>query len=93
MRVNLALLIGFVLGVAASAVDAQPPCGDAIEVQRMLRDSYGEVLVDVEVVNGYIVETRANPATGSYSVLVYPEQGVACMIEEGYDNLFIQPMT
>ena len=82
-----------VLATVTSAGAQQPPtaapkleCGPAVLIQEGLRSQHGEITVaKLKLGNGVPAIIVANLATGSYTVLIFPEPTVACIGAAGSD--------
>lgn len=90
MRFTLVL---FVLVLLAGAASAQPPkCGPRAQIESYLSGAkYGErPLLELGNNDGSnVMHLYGNTATGTWSLLVFPQPGIACLVMTGKS---IEPM-
>ena len=80
----MAIVLMLLLEIPASAQTAseQTPCGPTEAIHTALTDQYGEQLQesrDDPRAPGGVAELWVNHRTGTFTVLVYPQSGVACL--------------
>lgn len=78
--------LSFITVLAVTACNpayAQVACGPTEGVHDILTEEYGEAPVATKVEGGIQYEFWVNEDTGTFSVLGYPEDGVACLIDGG----------
>jgi hypothetical protein len=85
-------LVSFLLTSLAILASAQTTCGPTEEIHTALTDQYGEQLQesrDAPHVIGGVAELWSNHRTGTFTVLVYPQPGVACLVQTGQSDKLI----
>ena len=85
----MAIALMLLLAIPASA---QTPCGPTEAIHTALRDQYGEQLQesrDDPRAPGGVAELWVNHRTGAFTVLVYPQPGVACLVQTGQSDRLI----
>jgi len=85
----MAIVVLLVLAIPASA---QTNCGQTEAIHTALTDQYGEQLQesrDDPRAPGGVAELWVNHRTGTFTVLVYPEPGVACLVQTGQSDKLI----
>jgi hypothetical protein len=87
---TLAVAVLLILFMAVAAL-AQQGCGPADQMMEALRSGYGEVLVGEGYAAAGIVQTYANAATGSFTVVVILPSGMACLVAAGEDWHAVEP--
>lgn len=67
-------------------------CSSTPIMQYELRENHGEELRETRPadVAGGVVELWVNPDNGSFSILIYPSEGQACMVAAGHSDSFIE---
>ena len=85
-------LVSFLLMPLAIPASAQTTCGPTEAVHTTLTDQYGlqfqESRADPSAPGG-VAELWINHKTGAFSVLVYPQPGVACIVQTGQSDKLI----
>ena len=85
-------LVSFLLMPLAMPASAQTTCGPTEAVHTTLTDQYGlqfqESRADPSAPGG-VAELWINHQTGAFSVLVYPQPGVACIVQTGQSDKLI----
>lgn len=81
----VAIVIAMMLAKAALAEDQPPVCKPHDEAAAILAQQYGEARVSVGILgNGQsMMEMFANPASGTWTVLMTSAQGIACIVAYG----------
>jgi len=85
----MSIVVLLVLAIPASS---QTPCGPAEAIHTALTDQYGEQLFesrDDPSAPGGVAELWVNHRTGTFTVLVYPKPGVACLEQSGQSDRLI----
>jgi len=85
----MAIVVLLVLAIPASA---QTNCGQTEAIHTALTDQYGEQLQesrDDPRAPGGVAELWVNHRTGTFTVLVYPQPGVACLVQTGQSDRLI----
>ena len=90
----MAIVLMLLLEIPASAQTAseQTPCGPTEAIHTALTDQYGEQLQesrDDPRAPGGVAELWVNHRTGTFTVLVYPQPGVACLVQTGQSDKLI----
>jgi hypothetical protein len=75
-------IIAIVAALAAGPALAQQ-CGPRVDVVQKLRDNFGEVQQSYGVAGNAVIETFANPETGSWTVLRSVSTGRSCIMAAG----------
>jgi hypothetical protein len=81
--------IAIILALLAMPAHAQqPPCGPRAQLVADLAKKYGETQRTMGYVNGgpaitAVMETYANDATGTWTILLAKPDGTACMLASG----------
>ena len=85
-------LVSFLLMPLAIPASAQTTCGPTEAVHTTLTDQYGlqfqESRADPSAPGG-VAELWINHQTGAFAVLVYPQPGVACIVQTGQSDKLI----
>jgi hypothetical protein len=85
-------LVSFLLMPLAIPASAQTSCGPTEAVHTTLTDQHGlqfqESRADPSAPGG-VAELWINHQTGAFSVLVYPQPGVACIVQTGQSDKLI----
>ena len=85
-------LVRFLLMPLAMPASAQITCGPIEAVHTALTDQYGlqfqESRADPSAPGG-VAELWINHQTGAFAVLVYPQPGVACIVQTGQSDKLI----
>ena len=85
-------LVSFLLMPLAMPASAQTTCGPTEAVHTTLTDQYGlqfqESRADPSAPGG-VAELWINHQTGAFAVLVYPQPGVACIVQTGQSDKLI----
>jgi len=85
-------LVSFLLMPLAMPASAQTSCGPIEAVHTTLTDQYGlqfqESRADPSAPGG-VAELWINHQTGAFAVLVYPQPGVACLVQTGQSDKLI----
>ena len=85
-------LVRFLLMPLAIPASAQTTCGPTEAVHTTLTDQYGlqfqESRADPSAPGG-VAELWINHQTGAFAVLVYPQPGVACIVQTGQSDKLI----
>lgn len=87
------LYILMVLALGSNPAKAQTPqCGNTSVMHYQLMERYGEELRETREadVEGGVIELWANPDNGSFSILIYPREGQACMVGAGQHDSLIE---
>ena len=82
----MAIVVLLVLAIPASA---QTSCGPIEAIHTALTDQYGEQFFESRADSsapGGVVELWVNHRTGTFTVLVYPQPGVACLKQSGQSD-------
>ena len=85
-------LVIFLLMPLAIPASAQTTCGPIEAVHTALTDQYGEQFQESRAdpsAPGGVAELWINHQTGAFSVLVYPQPGVACIVQTGQSDKLI----
>ena len=85
-------LVSFLLMPLAIPASAQTTCGPTEAVHTTLTDQYGLQLKesrDSPRAPGGVAELWINHRTGAFAVLVYPQPGVACLVQTGQSDKLI----
>ena len=85
-------LVSFLLMPLAIPASAQTTCGPTEAVHTTLTDQYGEQFQESRAdpsAPGGVAELWINHQTGAFSVLVYPQPGVACIVQTGQSDKLI----
>ena len=85
-------LVIFLLMPLAIPASAQTTCGPIEAIHTALTDQYGEQLQesrDDPRAPGGVAELWINHRTGTFTVLVYPQPGVACLVQTGQSDKLI----
>jgi len=85
----MSIVVLLVLAIPASA---QKSCGPTEAIHTALTDQYGEQLFesrDDPSAPGGVAELWVNHRTGTFTVLVYPKPGVACLEQSGQSDRLI----
>ena len=85
----MAIALMLLLAIPASA---QTPCGPTEEIHTALTDQYGEQFQESRAdpsAPGGVAELWINHRTGTFTVLVYPQSGVACLVQTGQSDKLI----
>jgi len=85
----MAIVLLLVLPIQASA---QTPSGPTEAIHTALTDQYGEQLYesrDDPRAPGGVAELWVNHRTGTFTVLVYPQPSVACLVQTGQSDKLI----
>jgi len=85
-------LVSFLLTSLAIPASAQTTCGPTEAVHTTLTDQYGLQLKesrDAPRAPGGVAELWINHRTGAFAVLVYPQPGVACLVQTGQSDKLI----
>jgi hypothetical protein len=69
--------------LAAILLAQQPPCGPTGVLEQQLLTKYGEQVVAAGITPAGKMFTLANPATGSFSVIVRRPDGLTCLVIGG----------
>ena len=90
----MAIVLMLLLEIPASAQTAseQTPCRPTEAIHTALTNQYGEQLQesrDDPRVPGGVAELWVNHRTGTFTVLVYPQPGVACLVQTGQSDKLI----
>ena len=86
------LLVSFLLMPLAIPASSQTTCGPTEAVHTTLTDQYGLQLKesrDAPSAPGGVAELWINHQTGAFAVLVYPQPGVACIVQTGQSDKLI----
>ena len=84
-------LVSFLLMSLAIPASAQH-CGPTEAIHTELTDQYGEQLQesrDDPSAPGGVAELWVNHRTGTFTVLVYPQPGIACLVQAGQSDKLI----
>ena len=84
-------LVSFLLMPLAIPASAQH-CGPTEAVHTALTDQYGEQFQESRAdpsAPGGVAELWINHRTGAFAVLVYPQPGVACLVQTGRSDKLI----
>ena len=88
-----AMLVLFALLLSATAASAQqPPCGPRDNIIGLLTSAkYGELpMLELGSLDGSsVMHLYSNMTTGTWSLVVFPQPGIACLIATGKS---IEPM-
>ena len=79
-------LVSFLLMPLAMPASAQTSCGPIEAIHTALTDQYGEQFYESRAdpsAPGGVAELWINHRTGTFTVLVYPQPGVACLVQTG----------
>ena len=85
-------LVSFLLTSLAILASAQTTCGPTEAIHTELTDQYGEQLQesrDDPSAPGGVAELWVNHRTGTFTVLVYPQPGIACLVQAGQSDKLI----
>ena len=85
-------LVSFLLMPLAIPASAQTTCGPIEAIHTALTDQYGEQFQESRAdpsAPGGVAELWINHQTGAFSVLVYPQPGVACIVQTGQSDKLI----
>ena len=85
-------LVSFLLMPLAIPASAQTTCGPTEAIHTALTDQYGEQFQESRAdpsAPGGVAELWINHQTGAFSVLVYPQPGVACIVQTGQSDKLI----
>jgi hypothetical protein len=85
-------LVSFLLMPLAIPASAQTTCGPTEAVHTALTDQYGEQFQESRAdpsAPGGVAELWINHRTGTFTVLVYPQSGVACLVQTGQSDKLI----
>ena len=85
-------LVSFLLMPLAIPASAQTTCGPTEAVHTTLTDQYGLELRETRrdpSSPGGVAELWINHRTGAFAVLVYPQPGVACLVQMGQSDKLI----
>ena len=85
-------LVSFLLMPLAIPASAQTTCGPTEAIHTALTDQYGEQFQESRAdpsAPGGVAELWINHQTGAFSVLVYPQPGVACIVQTGQSDTLI----
>jgi hypothetical protein len=78
------VLIAWALVYAKVARAQQNPCGKTGTVERTIADKYGESVIGAGIVQGgHTLFITANPATGTFTVLLRRKDGQTCIMQGG----------
>jgi hypothetical protein len=69
--------------VLASLLAQQSPCGPTGTVEARIAKQYGESIVGAGVMASGIMFITANPATGTWTVLLRRKDGQTCILQGG----------
>lgn len=72
-----------ILALAASPAAAEQVCMDRVRLVAALAVEYAEVRQSIGLSAGAMVETFANPDTGTWTVIVTPPTMVSCIVAAG----------
>ena len=84
-------LVSFLMPLAIPA-SAQTTCGPIEAIHTALTDQYGEQFQESRAdpsAPGGVAELWINHRTGTFTVLVYPQSGVACIVQIGQSDKLI----
>lgn len=84
----MAAVIFFALLVLSGCAYAQDTemvvaCGPIEQVLDMLEHQYNETLLSQKEVDGLLFELWSNEVTGSWTLLMYPDDATACLLDAG----------
>ena len=85
-------LVSFLLMPLAMPASAQTSCGPIEAIHTALTDQYGEQFYESRAdpsAPGGVAELWINHRTGTFTVLVYPQPGVACIVQIGQSDKLI----
>ena len=85
-------LVSFLLMPLAIPASAQITCGPTEAIHTALTDQYGEQFQESRAdpsAPGGVAELWINHQTGAFAVLVYPQPGVACIVQTGQSDKLI----
>jgi len=85
-------LVSFLLMPLAMPASAQTSCGPIEAIHTALTDQYGEQFYESRAdpsAPGGVAELWINHRTGAFAVLVYPQPGVACLVQTGQSDKLI----
>ena len=85
-------LVSFLLMPLAMPASAQTSCGPIEAIHTALTDQYGEQFYESRAdpsAPGGVAELWINHRTGTFTVLVYPQPGVACLVQTGQSDKLI----
>jgi len=88
----IALMLLLEIPASAQTASEQTPCGPTEAIHTALTDQYGEQLQesrDDPRAPGGVAELWVNHRTGAFTVLVYPQPGVACLVQTGQSDKLI----
>ena len=88
----IALMLLLEIPASAQTASEQTPCGPTEAIHTALTDQYGEQLQesrDDPRAPGGVAELWVNHRTGTFTVLVYPQPGVACIVQTGQSDKLI----
>lgn len=90
-----AALLGCAIAISLQVGNAmaQPACGDAEQGHAALAKEFGEVPF-FEGVDPQDREVRIflNPKTGTWSLVIYPQEGIGCLIVSGQGGQPAKPL-
>ena len=94
--IPLVVLAAFLLSAPAEAVHQRTSrrCGDAAAIKKILTKTWGEAPVASGLLTGadHILVWYANDATGTWSIVSFSPQGIACFLGAGKNfNRFKKP--
>jgi len=69
--------------LAAFLLAQQSPCGPTGQVEKRIKDQYGESIVGAGLVPGGIMFITQNPKTQTFTVLLRRPDGQTCVLQGG----------
>lgn len=82
MRIVLTVLA---LAMLASTALSQQPCGPKVDIIKHITGAqFHEIgFIELGMPDGSVMQLYSNLMTGTWTLLIYPQPGVACMVATG----------
>ena len=77
------VLVASLFLTAASGSQSSSPCGIRSEVDRRMKEQFGEVVIGAGITAGGILYITANPVTGTFTIIMRRGDNEACVVVSG----------